>query len=157
MFGIFRKFFGKFFGKKVGDKVSEFVSYPVYDMAEESIYARKSAKALIRSKFMTSINISMLTLYIGFVVGIAGVIKFLFNQIFDVIDYINSIPSKSDNLKIFIDVLNSFGITSAFNDVFKFYFNPFCFLISALISKLIFKALKNFRDSVTSVNIARID
>ncbi|EAI4440754.1 hypothetical protein A9M92_02555 [Campylobacter lari] len=109
------------------------------------------------SSFVTIIAINSL-FFLAFFAGLlsfAKIIIFVFNEINNFFEYINSLFLSSDD--IFLNVLSVFsslGFFKAFNDVFSV-FSPILISVFVLIfSKLLWSVLFHIRNSVLAVIIS---
>lgn len=116
-------------------------------------YLKKAAFNLISFGVMVAINTGLFASLIVYFFSIAGLIMWIFLKINEMIELINNYNGDTI-LTLGFKIIQSSGIWSGLADAFIYISSGLLLVFLAFLSKLVIKALFNFRNSVLSLIIA---
>lgn len=105
----------------------------------------------IRIGFIASLNFAVLSIHTIVLLTVLNYVLKFYSFINSFFDFINHLDF------IFIKILHSIYFFKAFNDVFNIFAPFFVSIIYIYCSSFLVRTLEKFRNSIDSLNLARID
>ncbi|AQW85869.1 putative membrane protein [Campylobacter pinnipediorum subsp. caledonicus] len=113
-------------------------------------------KSLTFAKMLT-INLLLTTALLSYFYLLYKVIEFIYTKVNFIINFINNFSYSNDSLiSYFISVLKSFGIWSAFVDVYSVFSPIFLIFFSVYSLKISIVVLKNIRETLETLFISKL-
>ncbi|OPA77055.1 hypothetical protein [Campylobacter pinnipediorum] len=106
---------------------------------------------------MLAINLLLTTALLSYFYLLYKIIEFIYTKVNFIINYINNLQFSNDSLiSYFITILKSFGVWSAFVDVFSVFSPIFVTFFSIYALKISIVVLKNIRETLETLFISKL-